>query len=82
MALLLLRYLFLQVDVQVALSRCRTFQIDTMFLGYFQERDVRRHVSVEKGDFVWGPSIWRKRLRHFQSFTRNGIIISVSSSCS
>lgn len=44
--------------------------------GYL-ERDVRRHVSVEKGDFVWGPSIWRKRLRHFQSFTRNGIIISV-----
>lgn len=44
--------------------------------GYL-ERDVRRQVNAEKGDFVWGPSIWRKRLRHFQSFTRNGITISV-----
>ncbi|XP_073396843.1 uncharacterized protein [Physcomitrium patens] len=43
----------------------------------FLERNVRRQVNVEKGDFVWGPSIWRKRLRHFQSFTRNGITISV-----
>ncbi|KAG0564630.1 hypothetical protein M758_8G121300 [Ceratodon purpureus] len=44
--------------------------------GYL-ERDVRRQVNAGKGDFVWGPSIWRKRLRHFQSFTRNGITISV-----
>lgn len=44
--------------------------------GYL-ERDVRRQVNVEKGEFLWGPSIWRKRLRHFQSFIRNGITISV-----
>ncbi|KAG0600939.1 hypothetical protein M758_11G072200 [Ceratodon purpureus] len=46
--------------------------------GYL-ERNVRRQTNAGKGDFVWGPSTSRKRLRHFQSFTRNGITIAVHS---
>lgn len=55
------------------------FQINTLMIEVFQERDVRWQQNAGKGDFVWGPIILRKGLRHFQSFTRNGITVSVHS---
>ncbi|CAM6095076.1 unnamed protein product [Calypogeia fissa] len=43
------------------------------------ENDPRKQCSVSKADIVWVGSAWscRKRLRHFHSFQRNGITISV-----
>lgn len=57
----------------------RDFVADRLLGWAAQERDVRKQVNHSKGGVAWVGNAWncRKRLRHFQSFVRNGITISV-----